>query len=163
MTAGAPPVFQAQFNNSNQMIVPVTVYDDNGNQLYTPDGAALEYDGDNRMSKWTRGAGTERYHYHPAGWRVLKEPAAGYGYSTLYLYGPGGQLLADDWDKEYVYFAGRLVYTMEPGWAWGCTMRTRLYSDRLGTVRASEPLQGKRDSLNCAIFLKARQTLSLYP
>ena len=127
VTAGTAPAFSAQFDNNNRMTVPATSYDANGNQLYTPDGAALDYDADNRLNTWSRSGATEGYQYHPAGWRVWKVSSHA---STLYLYGPGGQLLTDDSGNDHIYFAGRLLYTGNPA--------TTVYTDRLGSVRATE-------------------------
>ena len=60
--------------------------------------------------------------------------------SEKYLYGPGGQLLESyrAWNDftDYVYFGGRLLYTLSAGQA-----LTRIYSDRLGSTRATETIQ----------------------
>jgi RHS repeat-associated protein len=71
------------------------------------------------------------FHYHPSGWRVSKVTATS---DTLYLYGPGGQLLSAcavvngvrGTCSEPVYFAGRLLYDAQGN---------RALTDRLGTVR----------------------------
>ncbi len=96
-------------------------YDANGNQLTTPQGAMLEYDADNRMTR----SGSESYQYHPSGWRVWKATAA---WGSFQLYGPGGQMLADPW-TDYVYFGGRLLFAMSG------SFQTAIYRDRLGSVR----------------------------
>jgi len=72
------------------------------------------------------------FHYHPSGWRVSKVTATS---DTLYLYGPGGQLLSAcavvngvrGTCSAPVYFAGRLLYDAQGN---------RVLTDRLGTVRA---------------------------
>jgi RHS repeat-associated protein len=131
VTAGSAPAFSASFGSNNRMVG--YSYDNNGNQLTTPDGATLEYDPDNRMTKWTRSGQVEQYQYHPSGWRLSKS-------SEKYLYGPGGQLLESyrAWNDmtDYVYFGGRLLYTLSAGQA-----VTRIYSDRLGSTRATETIQ----------------------
>ena len=115
-------------------------YDNNGNQLTTPDGATLEYDPDNRMTKWTRSGQVEQYQYHPSGWRMQK---AGPSWAT-YFYGPGGQLLsALDGSvgyTDYVYFGGRLLFTLGNG-EHGYKAVTRVYTDRLGSTRATETVE----------------------
>ena len=131
MTAGSAPAFSATFGSNNRMVG--YSYDNNGNQLTTPDGATLEYDPDNRMTKWTKQGQVDQYQYHPSGWRLSKG-------SEKYLYGPGGQLLESyrAWNDitDYVYFGGRLLYTLS-----GDTAVTRIYSDRLGSTRATETIQ----------------------
>jgi RHS repeat-associated protein len=130
VTAGSAPSFSAAFDNNNRMVG--YSYDANGNQLTTPDGAVLEYDRDNRMTIWARGGAGETYHYHPSGWRVNKETASS---DTLYLHGPGGQLLSAcpvvngvrGTCSEPVYFAGRLLYDGQGN---------RVLTDRLGSTRA---------------------------
>ncbi len=106
-------------------------YDANGNQLSTPDGGWLEYDADNRMTRWNKPStgATEQYQYHPAGWRVWKATSAG---AIHYLYGPGGQLLSEGTSTHYVYFGGRLLYTMSG------SSRTVVYHDRLGSTRYTD-------------------------
>jgi len=73
------------------------------------------------------------FQYHPSGWRLSKG-------SEKYLYGPGGQLLESyrAWNDitDYVYFGGRLLYTLSAGQA-----VTRIYSDRLGSTRATETIE----------------------
>jgi RHS repeat-associated protein len=57
-----------------------------------------------------------------------------------YLYGPGGQLLTKSGipSTDYVYFAGRLQFTMSEGsFDPRLTKLTRVYSDRLGSTRAT--------------------------
>jgi len=131
VTAGTAPAFSATFGSNNRMVG--YSYDNNGNQLTTPDGATLEYDPDNRLTKWTKQGQVEQYQYHPSGWRLSKG-------SEKYLYGPGGQLLESyrAWNDitDYVYFGGRLLYTLSAGQA-----VTRIYSDRLGSTRATETIQ----------------------
>jgi len=131
VTAGSAPAFSASFGSNNRMVG--YSYDNNGNQLTTPDGATLEYDPDNRLTKWTKQGQTDQYQYHPSGWRLSKG-------SEKYLYGPGGQLLESyrAWNDitDYVYFGGRLLYTLS-----GDTAVTRIYSDRLGSTRATETIQ----------------------
>jgi len=131
VTAGSAPAFSASFGSNNRMVG--YSYDNNGNQLTTPDGATLEYDADNRLTKWTKQGQTDQYQYHPSGWRLSKG-------SEKYLYGPGGQLLESyrGWNDitDYVYFGGRLLYTLSAGQA-----VTRIYSDRLGSTRATETIQ----------------------
>jgi RHS repeat-associated protein len=131
VTAGSAPAFSASFGSNNRMVG--YSYDNNGNQLTTPDGATLEYDPDNRLTKWTKQGQVDQYQYHPSGWRLSKG-------SEKYLYGPGGQLLESyrAWNDitDYVYFGGRLLYTLS-----GDTAVTRIYSDRLGSTRATETIQ----------------------
>ena len=131
VTAGSAPAFSASFGSNNRMVG--YSYDNNGNQLTTPDGATLEYDPDNRMTKWTKQGQADQYQYHPSGWRMSKS-------SEKYLYGPGGQLLESyrAWNDitDYVYFGGRLLYTLSAGPA-----VTRIYSDRLGSTRATETIE----------------------
>jgi len=131
VTAGSAPAFSATFGSSNRMVG--YSYDNNGNQLTTPDGATLEYDPDNRLTKWTKQGQVDQYQYHPSGWRLSKS-------SEKYLYGPGGQLLESyrAWNDftDYVYFGGRLLYTLSAGQA-----LTRIYSDRLGSTRATETIE----------------------
>jgi len=131
VTAGSAPAFSATFGSNNRMVG--YSYDNNGNQLTTPDGATLEYDPDNRLTKWTKQGQTDQYQYHPSGWRLSKS-------SEKYLYGPGGQLLESyrAWNDitDYVYFGGRLLYTLSAGQA-----VTRISSDRLGSTRATETIQ----------------------
>jgi RHS repeat-associated protein len=131
VTAGSAPAFSATFGSNNRMVG--YSYDNNGNQLTTPDGATLEYDPDNRLTKWTKQGQVDQYQYHPSGWRLSKG-------SEKYLYGPGGQLLESyrAWNDitDYVYFGGRLLYTLS-----GDTAVTRIYSDRLGSTRATETIQ----------------------
>jgi RHS repeat-associated protein len=56
------------------------------------------------------------------------------------LYGPGGQLLESyrAWNDlaDYVYFGGRLLYTLS-----GDTALTRIDSDRLGSTRVTKTIQ----------------------
>ena len=80
------------------------VLDANGNatQIY---GAALTYSPDNRLTGVT---GIADYGYNGIGERVRKTVG---GTTTLYLYGPGGRLMAEldatgQVEKVYVYFAG---------------------------------------------------------
>jgi RHS repeat-associated protein len=131
VTAGSAPAFSASFGSNNRMVG--YSYDNNGNQLTTPDGATLEYDPDNRLTKWTKQGQVEQYQYHPSGWRLSKG-------SEKYLYGPGGQLLESyrAWNDmtDYVYFGGRLLYTLSAGQA-----VTRIYSDRLGSTRATDTIE----------------------
>ena len=131
VTAGSAPAFSASFGSNNRMVG--YSYDNNGNQLTTPDGATLEYDPDNRLTKWTKQGQTDQYQYHPSGWRLSKG-------SEKYLYGPGGQLLESyrAWNDitDYVYFGGRLLYTLSAGQA-----VTRVFSDRLGSTRVTETIQ----------------------
>jgi RHS repeat-associated protein len=134
VTAGSAPTFSAAFDNNNHMVG--YQYDQNGNQLTTPDGATLSYDFDNRMTNWSRSGASETYHYHPSGWRVWKKPST--GAATLYLHGPSGQLLFEQSDNattlaDYIYFGGRLLYTVRK--ESGTWTRTALHTDRLGTVR----------------------------
>jgi len=132
VTAGTAPSFSAAFDSSNHMVG--YSYDQNGNQLTTPDGATVQYDADNRVVEWYRQGVWEGYDYHPSGWRVSKVSATS---DTLHLYGPGGQLLSAcpvvngvrGTCSEPVYFAGRLLWGMDGN---------RVYSDRLGTVRAAK-------------------------
>jgi RHS repeat-associated protein len=137
VTAGTAPAFSASFDNNNRMVG--YSYDNNGNQLNTPDGATLTYDWDNRMTSWSSGGASETYHYHPAGWRIWKKKSTE-AEGTLYLYGPGGQLLHERSDSgsaaaDYIYFGGRLLYTAR--YQSGTWTRTGMYVDRLGTVRAA--------------------------
>ena len=131
VTAGSAPAFSASFGSNNRMVG--YSYDNNGNQLTTPDGATLEYDADNRLTKWTKQGQVDQYQYHPSGWRLSKG-------SEKYLYGPGGQLLESygGWNDitDYIYFGGRLLYTLSAGPA-----LTRIYSDRLGSTRTTETIQ----------------------
>jgi len=131
VTAGSAPAFSASFGSNNRMVG--YSYDNNGNQLNAADGATLEYDPDNRLTKWTKQGQTDQYQYHPSGWRLSKG-------SEKYLYGPGGQLLESyrAWNDitDYVYFGGRLLYTLSAGQA-----VTRIYSDRLGSTRATETIE----------------------
>jgi RHS repeat-associated protein len=131
VTAGSAPAFSATFGSNNRMVG--YSYDNNGNQLTTPDGATLEYDWDNRLTKWTKQGQVDQYQYHPSGWRMSKG-------SEKYLYGPGGQLLESyrAWNDftDYVYFGGRLLYTLSAGQA-----VTRIYSDRLGSTRTTETIE----------------------
>ena len=134
VTAGdqSVPNFQVAFNNKNQMIG--YGYDDNGNQLNAAGGATLEYDEENRLKKWTKQGQTEEYRYHPAGWRLSNSN------DGSYLYGPGGQLLTKSAARytDYVYFAGRLLFTMSEGQMDPrLTRLTRVYNDRLGSTRAT--------------------------
>ena len=79
------------------------------------------------------------FQYHPSGWRVWKGSAP----ATLYLHGPGGQLLTKSGtpSTDYVYFAGRLLFTMSEGsFDPRLTKLTRMYSDRLGSTRATTVL-----------------------
>ncbi len=133
VTAGSAPQSTFAFDNNNRMIG--YSYDANGNQLSTPDGGWLEYDADNRMSKWSKPAtgATENYQYHPSGWRVWK--GASYASGFFSLYGPGGQLLSEGTSTHYVYFGGRLLYTMSG------SSRTAVYRDRLGSTRYTENQQ----------------------
>ncbi len=130
VTAGSAPQSTFAFDNNNRMIG--YSYDANGNQLSTPDGSGLEYDADNRMSKWSKPStgATEQYQYHPAGWRVWK--GASYSTAAFSLYGPGGQLLSEGTSTHYVYFGGRLLYTMSG------SGYTAYFRDRLGSTRYTE-------------------------
>jgi RHS repeat-associated protein len=135
VTAGTAPAFSAAFGNNNHMVG--YSYDNNGNQLNTPDGATLTYDWDNRMTNWSSSGASETYHYHPAGWRTWKKKSTE-AEGTLYLYGPGGQLLHERSDSgntaaDYMYFGGRLLYTAR--YQSGTWTQTAMYTDRLGTVR----------------------------
>ncbi|MGH8247138.1 MAG: RHS repeat-associated core domain-containing protein, partial [Gammaproteobacteria bacterium] len=127
VTAGSAPQSSFTFDHNNRMIG--YSYDNNGNQLTTPDTATLAYDADNRMLSWTKAGAVERYQYHPSGPRVWKQTNSAV-YGLFYLYGPGGQLLAESGGtiKDYVYFGGRLLY--DAG--------TAVYRDRLGSTRATE-------------------------
>jgi RHS repeat-associated protein len=135
VTAGSAPAFSATFDSGNHMVG--YSYDNNGNQLNTPDGATLTYDWDNRMTNWSLSGASEVYHYHPAGWRIWKKKSTE-AEGALYLYGPGGQLLHERSDSgstaaDYIYFGGRLLYTARyENSTW---TRTGMYVDRLGTVR----------------------------
>jgi len=136
VTAGSAPAFSATFGSSNRMVS--YSYDNNGNQLNTADGATLEYDWENRLTKWTKQGQTEEYRYDPSGWRMQKE---GPSWAT-YFYGPGGQLLsALDGSvgyTDYVYFGGRLLFTLNQGsMGPGYTKVTRIYGDRLGSTRGT--------------------------
>ncbi len=133
VTAGSAPQSTFAFDNNNRMIG--YSYDANGNQLSTPDGGWLEYDADNRMTRWNKPStgATEQYQYHPAGWRVWK--GASYSTAAFSLYGPGGQLQYDGSSaRDHVYFGGRLLYTMSG------SSRLGMYRDRLGSVRYTESL-----------------------
>jgi RHS repeat-associated protein len=137
VTAGSAPAFSATFGNNNRMVG--YSYDNNGNQLNTPDGATLSYDWDNRMTNWSSGGASETYHYHPSGSRVWKKKSTE-AEGTLYLYGPGGQLLCERSDSgstaaDYMYFGGRLLYTAR--YQSGTWTQTAMYTDRLGTVRSA--------------------------
>jgi len=79
------------------------------------------------------------FQYHPSGWRVWKASAP----ATLYLHGPGGQLLCSYSDTgggtytEPVSFAGHLVYTLKGGTnASGNLDYDTIRTDRLGSTRA---------------------------
>ncbi len=130
VTAGSAPQSTFAFDNNNRMIG--YSYDANGNQLSTPEfGSWLEYDADNRMTKWSRSGSVENYQYHPAGWRVWK--GTSYSTAAFSLYGPGGQLLYDGSSaRDHVYFGGRLLYTMSG------SSRTVVYRDRLGSTRYTD-------------------------
>jgi RHS repeat-associated protein len=135
VTAGSAPAFSATFGSNNRMVG--YSYDNNGNQLNTADGATLEYDEENRLKKWTKQGQTQEYRYHPAGWRLWNSNEG------WYLYGPGGQLLTKSGipSTDYVYFAGRLLFTMSEGsFDPRLTKLTRMYSDRLGSTRATTVL-----------------------
>ena len=135
VTAGSAPAFSATFGSNNRMVG--YSYDNNGNQLNTADGATLEYDEENRLKKWTKQGQTQEYTYHPSGWRLSNSNDGGY------FYGPGGQLLTKSATRctDYVYFAGRLLYTMSEGSLDpNRTKLTRIYSDRLGSTRATAVL-----------------------
>jgi RHS repeat-associated protein len=95
-------------------------YDNNGNTVAMPTSggyAALEYDADNRLTKWTGPAGEENYRYLPDNKRVWKKAPG--GAETVYFYGAGGQKLitytlqtspvALLFQSENVYFAGKLI------------------------------------------------------
>jgi hypothetical protein len=95
-------------------------YDNNGNTVAMPTSggyAALEYDADNRLTKWTGPAGEENYRYLPDNKRVWKKAPG--GAETVYFYGVGGQKLitytlqtspvALLFQSENVYFAGKLI------------------------------------------------------
>jgi RHS repeat-associated protein len=135
VTAGSAPAFSATFGSNNRMVG--YSYDNNGNQLNTADGATLEYDEENRLKKWTKQGQVQEYAYHPAGWRLWNSNEG------WYLYGPGGQLLTKSGtlSTDYVYFAGRLLFTMSEGsFDPRLTKLTRMYSDRLGSTRATAVL-----------------------
>jgi len=135
VTAGSAPAFSATFGSNNRMVG--YSYDNNGNQLNTADGATLEYDEENRLKKWTKQGQTQEYTYHPSGWRLSNSNDGGY------FYGPGGQLLTKSAARytDYVYFAGRLLFTMSEGSLDpNRTKLTRIYSDRLGSTRATTVL-----------------------
>jgi RHS repeat-associated protein len=135
VTAGSAPAFSATFGSNNRMVG--YSYDNNGNQLNTADGATLEYDEENRLKKWTKQGQTQEYIYHPSGWRLSNSNEG------WYFYGPGGQLLtkAATCYTDYVYFAGRLLYTMSGGSLDPrLTKLTRIYGDRLGSTRATAVL-----------------------
>jgi RHS repeat-associated protein len=95
-------------------------YDNNGNTVAMPTSggyAALEYDADNRLTKWTGPAGEENYRYLPDNKRVWKKAPG--GAETVYFYGVGGQKLitytlqtspvALVSPVENVYFGGKLI------------------------------------------------------
>ena len=95
-------------------------YDNNGNTVAMPTSggyAALEYDADNRLTKWTGPAGEENYRYLPDNKRVWKKAPG--GAETVYFYGAGGQKLitytlqtspvALVSPVENVYFGGKLI------------------------------------------------------
>jgi RHS repeat-associated protein len=95
-------------------------YDNNGNTVAMPTSggyAALEYDVDNRLTKWTGPVGEENYRYLPDNKRVWKKAPG--GAETVYFYGAGGQKLitytlqispvALVSPVENVYFGGKLI------------------------------------------------------
>jgi hypothetical protein len=96
-------------------------YDANGNTTHMPvmggGAAALAYDVDNRLTRWTGAAGDEFYGYLADNKRVWKKAPS--GVETYYLYGLGGQKLmtcsvvespfALNCAMTHVYFGGKVI------------------------------------------------------
>ncbi len=110
-TAGGDTSLSVGVNSNNQ--VTAWCYDAAGNVV----GASVcpsftnIYDGENRLTQTTTGAGTTSYGYDAVGQRVKKSNGS---IGTLYWQGTGGEVLEEtdlngNFQHDYVFFAGRRV------------------------------------------------------
>jgi RHS repeat-associated protein len=119
---GASPNVYLTVNGANNRISSLHwSYDANGNTTHMPvmggGAAALAYDVDNRLTRWTGAAGDEFYGYLADNKRVWKKAPG--GVETYYLYGLGGQKLmtcsvvespfALNCAMTHVYFGGKVI------------------------------------------------------
>jgi len=140
VTKGTAPVVSLSINAAtNRITTPGFAYDAAGNLVQWPGGTVTigaEYDVEGRLSvvRWD-GVERERYFYDARNLRVKR-------WFFYQVYGLSGELLGEYqasagsvvpqmW-RERVYFAGRLVATMEQD-----ATLTEPNTDRLGSIRAA--------------------------